>query len=135
MQRPPNGWSLPNTPQNSCCGTYFSVDHAMFCHMGGIPTIHHDITASLLGELCHNVGLNPLLQSLTGESFSHHSAIIVDIHAQGFWSTSQDAFFDVRVFHSNTPSNSKNVLGDMQRHCTCVCHYNFQLTLSVVIIM
>ena len=29
----------------------------------------------------------------------------LDVHARGFWSTAQDAFFDVRFFRPNTPSN------------------------------
>ena len=45
------GWSLSHTPQQCSCGTTFFVDHAMTCHMGGIPTIRHneirDLTASL----------------------------------------------------------------------------------------
>ena len=30
----------------------------------------------------------------------------LDIHATGFWTAAQDAYFDVRVFHPNAPSNS-----------------------------
>ena len=69
-----------------------------------------DITATLLTEICHNVATEPLLQPLTNESFTHRSANTdpnarLDIRARGFWSTGQDAFFDVRVFHPNAPSN------------------------------
>ena len=108
------GWNLSNTPPSCSCGTSFSVDHAMTCHMGGIPTIRHneirDITATLLTEICHNVATEPLLQPLTNESFTHRSADTdpnarLNIRARGFWSTGQDAFFDVRVFHPNAPSN------------------------------
>ena len=107
------GWNLNNTPQSCNCGTSFSVDHAMTCHMGGIPTIRHneirDITATLLTEVCHNVATEPLLQPLTNESFNHRSANTepnarLDIRARGFWNTGQDAFFDVRVFHPNASS-------------------------------
>jgi len=42
-------WSLSNLPQQCNCGTVFSVDHAMTCHLGGIPTIrHNEIRISLL---------------------------------------------------------------------------------------
>ena len=104
------GWNLRNTPISCNCGTPFSVDHAMTCHMGGIPTILHneirDITATLLTDICHNVATEPLLQPLTNESFAHRSANTepnarFDIRARGFWSTGQDAFFDVRVFYPN----------------------------------
>ena len=37
-----------------------------------------DITASLLTEVCHAVTIEPHLQSLSGESFSHRSAITED---------------------------------------------------------
>ena len=108
------GWSLSHTPQQCSCGTTFSVDHAMTCHMGGIPTIRHneirDLTASLVTEVCHNVATEPLLQPLSGELFSHRSANTQpnarqDIRARGFWSAGQDAFFDIRVFHPNASSN------------------------------
>ena len=82
--------------------------------MGGIPTICHneihDIMATLVTEICHNVATEPLLQPLTNESFTHHSANTdpnarLDIRARGFWSTGHGAFFDVRVFHPNALSN------------------------------
>ena len=109
------GWSLSNIPRSCNCGTPFSVNHAMICHMGGIPTIRHneirDITATLLTEICHNVATEPPLQPLTNETFAHRSANTepnarLDIRARGFWNTGQDAFFDVRVFHPNASSNS-----------------------------
>ena len=108
------GWNLRNTPILCNCGTSFSVDHAMICHMGGIPTIRHneirDITATLLTEICHNVATEPPLQPLTNESFVHRTANTepnarLDIRARGFWNTGQDAFFDVRVFYPNASSN------------------------------
>ena len=101
------GWSLSHTPQQCSCGTTFSVDHAMTCHMGGIPTIRHneirDLTASLVTEVCHNVATEPLLQPLSGELFSHQSANTQpnarqDIRARGFWSAGQDAFLILGFF-------------------------------------
>lgn len=107
------GWKPSNIPQ-TYCGTCFTVDHAMICHMGGFPTIRHneirDITSSLLTEVCHNVATEPPLQPLTGETFDARSANTqdnarLDIRARGFWNTSQDAFFDVWVFYPNASSN------------------------------
>ena len=86
----------------------------MVCHMGGFPTIRYnevrDMTASLLTELCHNVSTEPPLQPLSGESFHFRSANTddnahLDIRCRGFWNNHQDAFFDVRVFYPNAPSN------------------------------
>ena len=108
------GWQLSNIPQTCKCGSRFCVDHAMICHMGGFPTIRHneirDITATLLTEVCHNVATEPPLQRLTGETLTARSANTddnarLDIRARGFWNNSQDAFFDVRVFYPNAPSN------------------------------
>ena len=109
------GWSLSHTPQQCSYGTTFSVDHAMTCYMGGIPTIRHnetrDLIASLVTEVCHNVTIEPLLQPLSGELFSHQSANTQpnarqDIRARGFWSALQDAFFLILgFFHPNASSN------------------------------
>ena len=113
------GWKLPNTPTKFSCGTAFSTDHAIICPKVGFPTIRHnelrDVTASLLSEVCHNVATEPRLQPLSGESLTHRTAITsddarLDIRARGFWSAAQDAYFDVRVFHPNAPSNRSGSL-------------------------
>ena len=65
-----------------------------------------DITASLLSEACHGVSTEPHLQPLSGESLSHHSAIIdngarLDIGVRGFLGGRfKKAFLDVRVFNA-----------------------------------
>ena len=108
------GWQLSGIPRACKCGTRFTVDYAMICHMGGFPTIRHneirDITATLLTEVCHNVATEPSLQPVTGETLTARLANTddnarLDIRARGFWNYSQDAFFDVRVFYPNAPSN------------------------------
>ena len=97
----------------------------MICPIGGFPTIQHnklkDLTASLLTEVCHNVATEPHLQPLSGESTSMHSAITiehahVDIRANGLWSGTQDAYFDVRIFHSNAPSNAGFISSAFKKH-------------------
>ena len=61
---------------------------------GDFPSIRHnelrDITAELLTEVCHGVGIEPTLQPLTGEQLSYRSANIedgarLDVVAKGFW--------------------------------------------------
>ena len=52
------------------------------------------------------VAKEPTLQPLSGETFSYLTAntyaeASVDSRTRGFWSKSQDAYFDVRVFHPN----------------------------------
>ena len=94
------GWKPPNTPTKCNCGSAFSTNHAMICPMGGFPTIRHnklhDVTASLLSEVCHNVATEPQLQPLNGESMTHRTVITtddarLDIRARGFWSAAQDS--------------------------------------------
>ena len=49
-----------------------------------------DFTAEMMSEVCHNACIEPLLQPLSGEFFTHASATTeyearLDISAQGFW--------------------------------------------------
>lgn len=113
------GWRPSNLPTNCVCGKPFSVEHALSCACGGLPSIRHnelrDITAELLTEVCHNVGTEPALQSLSQEQLKHRTAnredgARLDVVAESFWGRDrQRAFFDVRVFnpiaqsHRNTP--------------------------------
>ena len=59
----------------------------------------------LLCETCNNVSVEPELQPLSGEQFTHWTANVEDeahsdIKAGGFWGDRhQCAFFDVRVFN------------------------------------
>ena len=58
-----------------------------------------------MSDVCHNVGIEPPLQNITGETMSHRTANVeegarLDIKAEGFWGNNrQCAFFDVRVFN------------------------------------
>ena len=94
--------------------------------MGGFPTIRHneirDLTASLLTEVCPNVAIKPHLQPLSGETLRLASANTddgarLDVRTRGFWNTCQDAYFDVRVFHTNAPSNrSRSLSATYKKH-------------------
>ena len=118
------GWPVSGLPQKCCCGSVFSIDHAMTCHKGGYPSIRHneirDVSANLLSEICHNTCVEPVLQPLSGESFQSRSANTqddarCDIRARGFWSRGQDAFFDVRVFHPNASSYRNKDLASLYK--------------------
>ena len=82
----------------------------MTCHLGGFLTVRHndirDFTASLLTGFCYNVATEPTLQPLNGETLTANTdaEARADIRARGFWSKSQDAYYDVRVFHPNASS-------------------------------
>ena len=94
------------------CDKTFSVEHALSCARGGFPTIRHNeirnITAHLMSDVCHNIGIEPPLQHITSETMSYRTANVeegarLDIKAQGFWGNDrQCAFFDVRVFNPLT---------------------------------
>ena len=107
------GWKIQNVSSTCACGSPFSVDHAMACHKGGLPTLRHneirDLSAELLKETCHNVSVEPRLQPLDDEPFQFYTTnredeARLDIKATSFWSRGQEAFFDVRVFHPNAPT-------------------------------
>ena len=69
------------------------------------------MTAQLLSEVCPNVEVEPALQPITGETFHYRTTNVednarLDVKAQGFWgSNRQCAYFDVRVFNPQAPSN------------------------------
>ena len=62
-----------------------------------------DLFASLLQDVCHDVEVEPHLQTLTGEiltsSTNSSDEARMDVSVQGFWQRGQRAFFDVRVFN------------------------------------
>ena len=109
------GWVLERLPSHCVCGKPFDANHALSCPTGGFPTIRHnevrDLLASLLTEVCRDVAVEPVLQPISGETFQRRSTSTdngarLDIRARGFWgSRSESAFFDVRIFNPNAPSN------------------------------
>ena len=79
------------------------------------PRLHahnkmQDLTAYLMSEVCHDVCVEPTLQSLTSEHLSFATAnredsACLDVRASGFWGLSQQsAFFGVQVFNPCAPS-------------------------------
>ena len=109
-QRIRYGWELNRLPENCECGTKFTIEHALSCKKGGFISLRHNrirnLTATLLREVCHDVQVEPRLQTLTGETFDETTANITDearadICGRGFWITGQMVFYDVRVFNPN----------------------------------
>jgi hypothetical protein len=108
------GWTPERLPLKCACDTPFSVEHALSCPRGAFPTHRHnelrDITATLLAEVCPDVGIEPELQPVHGLVPRYATAIVedharVDVRARGFWgSNHQSAFFDVKVFNPSAPS-------------------------------
>ena len=106
---------LQRLPSHCKCGNFFNVEHALSCSTGGYPSIRHnevrDITASLLQQVCHNVTIEPHLQTLSGEVMNLRSAnrddeARLDISECGVWGGRfERTFFDVRVFNPSARSN------------------------------
>ena len=103
-------WPLTRLPSKCPCGDTFSLQHALKCQKGGFLIQRHnelrDLTADLLAEVCKDVAVEPILESLSGETFELASAIRsdearLDVSARGFWTRGQRAFFDVKVFDPN----------------------------------
>ena len=114
------GWLPLRTPTHCAYGSSFSVDHALSCPKGGLPSIRHneirDLTAKLLTEVCSQVATEPELQSVSPEDFSLSTANTQDgarlnIVMNGVWGgRSECAFADVRVFNPFAPSNTTSSL-------------------------
>ena len=104
------GSSRDYIPSHCACGETVSLNHALSCSKGAMPSIRHncirDLLAQFLTEVCPNVAIEPALQPLTGETFPHRSTNTddgarLDVKAQNFWDSNRSsAFFDVRVFNS-----------------------------------
>ena len=109
------GWTPSKLPSKCDRGNSFTVEHALSCARGGLPTIRHneirDLTANLLTEVCNDVRIEPELQAvtterLTGATANSHDGARLDISANGVWGgRSEKTYFDVRIFNPYAPSN------------------------------
>ena len=74
-------------------GQPFTLTHSLHCPKGGYTHRRHNETrdtfATLLYEVCHDVEIEPELQSLEGESFHNKTTTEnearFDIKANGLW--------------------------------------------------
>ena len=107
------------------CGNDFTVEHALSCSHGGLPSQRHnelrDFTASHMSDVCKDVKTEPDLQPLSGESLRYRTAITddearLDVRALGFWGCkSTRDYFDVRVFNSFAKSYRKKAVDTVYR--------------------
>lgn len=119
------GWEPPNLPSHCACGSAFDSTHALSCAKGGFTIVRHDeirnLTASLMHEVCHDVEIEPKLQSLSGEQLDQASGnsnpdARLDIKARGLWGGAFEcAFFDVRVFNPRAHSNTAQSMASVYR--------------------
>ena len=90
------------------CGDPFNLQHALYCPKGGLVITRHNklrnLTAEILGKVCKNVVIQPLLIPLTEEevlkSSNTSNQARADVSARGLWINRQMAFCDVRVFNT-----------------------------------
>ena len=88
------------------CGDSFNLQHALSCPKGGLVITRHNelrnLTAEILGKVCKNVVIQPLLIPLTEEevlkSSNTSNQARADVSARGLWIDRQTTFSDVRVF-------------------------------------
>ena len=101
-------WNPKNAPLHCPCGEIFSLTHALHCPKGGYTIVRHneigDTFANLMSEVCRDVVVEPLLQTLDGETFDRNSSATddarLDIKANGLWGTVfERTFFDVKTFN------------------------------------
>ena len=102
------GWQPLHLPSHCICGHNYTIEHALICTRCRFQSIRHnelrDITAGFLTEVCHNVGIEPPLQPLSGEQLTlrlanREDGAQLDIAADDFWGRDGNrAFFDIRVF-------------------------------------
>ena len=88
-------------------GDSFNLQPVLSCPKGGLVIARYNelwkLTAEILGEVCKNVVIEPLLTPLTGEELPKSSNTSnqarADVSAKGLWIDGQTAFCDVRVFN------------------------------------
>ena len=88
------GWEPTNIPLTCACGQSFNFTLALHCAKGGYTHMRHnkikDTFATLMSEVCFDVGIEPKLQSLQGESFVNNSTTThedagLDVKTNGLW--------------------------------------------------
>ena len=113
------GWRPHKILSICICGKQNDTSHALSCARGEYVIMRHneirDVMATLLWEVTSSVKVEPILQPITGERMNRQSAKVdnncrLDVKCRGFWSSSQDAFFDVRVFNPLASSHQSTTI-------------------------
>ena len=113
-----------NLPTTCACGSSFTTEHAMNCHLGGFVNARHDnirdFECGLLKTVGNDVECEPKLQQVTNKEGYCRSAILnddarLDIRARGFWRHGQNAYFDVRVTNADSSSQQNTSVKQVLR--------------------
>ena len=119
-------WEAKNTPAICPGGKEFSITHALHCAKSGYTHLRDneikDVFANLMDDVCHDVQIEPKLQSLDGEIFSSNSTTTDDdarleIKANGLWGSRFNlTFFDVKIFNPHAKSCPKTIKDTYKYH-------------------
>ena len=104
------GRQLQDLPDSCVCEAKLTTAHAFTCPTGGYTIDHHNDMRDLLAGLMREAGVvdvetEPELlpcqaEALPGgRSMNRADGARLTVRARGFWSSQQDAYFDVRVTH------------------------------------
>ena len=104
------GYRLADLPEACVCGRELTTSHALTCHTGGYTVARHNEVRDLIADLIREAGIpdvetEPKLLPCNGSdipggrSLNRSDEARLDVRARGFWSSQQDAFFDVRITH------------------------------------
>ena len=88
-----NRWTPKFLPSFCPCGKRYDVDHAMSCMKGGFIYRRHDdvrdMLASLLKDVCHDVHVEPHIETLTGDVLpdgtNSSDETRLDVSVRDFW--------------------------------------------------
>ena len=119
-------WEAKNTPAICPCGEEFSLTRALHCAKGVYMDLRHnenrDVFANLMNEVCHDVQIEPKLQSLDGEIFSSNSTTAdddarLDIKTNGLWGFRFNrTFFNVKIFNPHANRCPKTIKDACKYH-------------------
>ena len=115
---------MSDVSKSCACGKPYSISHCLTCKKGGFINIRHnavrDTTHKLLTEICKDVRSEPALQSATGEDLpagsNRSDGARADVSALGLWAPLTRAFFDIRVFNPQAPTNWSKQIPQMYTH-------------------
>ena len=126
------GWEPPNTQHTRPCGQPFTLTHSLHSPKGGYTHLRHneirDSLATLLDEVCHDVEIEPKLQSLEGnKTTTTEDDARLDIKANGLWGGRfSRTFFDVKIFNNPHAKSYPKTISDAYKYHESVKTLKYQ---------
>ena len=109
------GHQIRGVAKTCACGAENSLNHCLICKKGGYVSMRHnslrDTIASTLSDVTKDVIVEPELLPVGDIQLPSSSNVSEnarsDISARNFWFPMGRSFFDIRVLHPGSPSNSR----------------------------